>query len=479
MDARTWDVVVVGGGPAGSVVALRLAQLGHRVCLIERARFPRRALGESLTPGVLPMLESIGAARRCAAGAERVHAVRTRWERDEDTERRDADGRGLLVDRGPFDATLLAHAREAGVEVLQPASVERATERADGWSLTVSAESGQRTLETRTIETRFLVDASGRRSRLSAKRRVTGPRTFAVHGYWRGRDLPTLPTLEACERGWVWGVPIPDGSYDTLAFVDAADVRDADLRDADVRDDGTGALDGWLIERLRGTSLASHVARAALDGPARIVDATPYLDEQPVTSSRLRVGDAAMALDPLSSSGVQKAIQTALAGAIVANTLLARPGDSALAIGFYESHLTTASSRHQAWTERHYATAASRFDSAFWRARAAPTTESPSLEEPGAPAPDDATLALSPLARWVEVPCLGERFVERRRALEHPSLEGPTAFVGGMSLAELLEGLPPTFTSLELAQRWVTRMPVRRGIEIARWLSARGVLSRA
>ena len=463
-------MVVVGGGPAGSIAALRLAQLGHRVCLVERARYPRRALGESLTPGVIPMLESVGAARGCVAGAERVHTVRTRWERDEDTERRDPEGRGLLVDRGPFDAALLAHAREGGVEVLQPATVERATEREGAWSLTLTTSDAG----TRMRETRFLVDASGRRSRLGVRRRNTGPRTFAVYGHWRGRGLPTTPTLEACEAGWVWGVPIPDGTYNTLAFVDGADVRDERRGSIDA-----GSLDGWLIERLRGTSLASHVVHAVLDGPARVVDATPYLDDEPVTTRRLRVGDAAMALDPLSSSGVQKAIQTALAGAIVVNTLLTRPQDSQLASRFYDDHLKTASTRHQAWTAGHYAAAAPRFDGAFWRVRGAGTTE-PNASLPvagtGPPAPDDATLALSPLARWVEVPCLGERFVELRRALEHPGIEGRTAFVGGMALDGLFDGLPPAFTAVALADRWSTRVPRDRGLAIARWLSSRGVL---
>lgn len=457
---------MVGGGPAGSIAALRLVQLGHRVCLVERSRFPRRALGESLTPGVIPMLESIGAARRCVAGAERVHAVRTRWEHAHDAERRDPEGRGLLVDRGPFDAALLAHAREGGVDVLQPVSVERATERDGGWSLTLTtSDSGPRA-----IETRFLVDASGRRSRLGAKRRTTGPRTFAVHGYWRGRDLPTTPTLEACQRGWVWGVPIPDGTYNTLAFVDGADVRA----------ERPGSLEAWLIERLRDASLASQVERATLDAPARVVDATPYLDEEPVSATRLRVGDAAMALDPLSSSGVQKAIQTALAGAIVVNTLLTRPEDSQLATRFYTDHLESASARHQAWTAGHYAAAAPRFDSAFWRVRGAGTTEpnaSMLVGGTGPAAPDDATLTLSPLARWVEVPCLGERFVELRRALEHPGIEGPTAFVGGIALDGLFDGLPPVFTAVALADRWSTRVPRDRGLAIARWLSSRGVLT--
>ena len=62
MTRVTADVAVIGGGPAGSVFATRMAQLGFDVCLVERSRFPRPHLGESLSPGVMPMLASIGAA---------------------------------------------------------------------------------------------------------------------------------------------------------------------------------------------------------------------------------------------------------------------------------------------------------------------------------------------------------------------------------------------------------------------------------
>jgi flavin-dependent dehydrogenase len=69
------DVVVVGGGPAGSVFATRMVQLGFDVCLIERSRFPRPRLGESLSPGVMPMLASVGSATAIEAARFPVRTV--------------------------------------------------------------------------------------------------------------------------------------------------------------------------------------------------------------------------------------------------------------------------------------------------------------------------------------------------------------------------------------------------------------------
>ena len=75
------DVLVAGGGPAGSTLATRLAQLGHRVALVERNRFPRPRLGEALTPGVLPLLQLTGAHRPVEqAGFPCVESVLVDWD---------------------------------------------------------------------------------------------------------------------------------------------------------------------------------------------------------------------------------------------------------------------------------------------------------------------------------------------------------------------------------------------------------------
>lgn len=461
------DVAVVGAGPAGSVFATRMAQLGHAVTLIEASAFPRPRLGESLTPGVLPMLASIGVAPAIAAAAfPRVRAVATSWE-GEETERVDPREEGVLVDRGVFDAILLDHAKRAGVRVLQPAFLKRAREDDGGWALQLERDGAP-------VELRasFLCDASGRASRLGARRTPRGPRTIAVHGYFRGPSLPTRPRIEARPRGWCWGVPIPDGTYNALAFVDAAHVRE--LR--------ASPLSEVLRELLDGSALARDLEGAALSGAARAADATPYVDDACVDATRIRVGDAALAIDPLSSSGVQKAIQTALSGAIVANTLIRRPALREPACAFHRDSVLGAAAKHRSWTAGHYATAAARFDDAFWRARA----EHGSHERAPAPIPlpeVDAPLAFASDATWSDVPCLGAEFVEVRRALVHPRLDGPVAFLGGHALAELFEGMPDGLSARQIVRAWAnarpSAIPADAGVSVVRWLAARGILERA
>jgi flavin-dependent dehydrogenase len=462
MSAR-FDVAVVGGGPAGAVLALRMAQFGHTVCVVERARFPRRRLGESLTPGVLPMLASLGVSSGVVLGAQRIARVGMTWDA-EPTERLDPDARGLVVDRGVFDAALLAEARARGVVVRQPATVRSIEVSASSARLAVDALEGPIT-----IEAGFVVDATGRSAGLGARAFASehvpaAPRTFAVHGYFVGRDLPSTPSIEAVARGWCWGVPIPDGSYDAIAFVDEARLSERPR-----------SLERWLRELVAGTSIGRGIEHAVLDGSVHVVEATAARASRVAGARWLRVGDAALTLDPLSSSGVQKAIQGALAGALVAHTLLGHPEDAAIALGFYEDHVRRASERHARWAAEHYASACGRFDDAFWRARAAGHAPAAPLE---AHLDDRSVLRLSPHARVREVPCLGVDRVELRGAVDHPGLDGPAAFVGDTPLAPLLEALPERFTLEELCARWTSLAP-GRAHAIARWLRDRGVLERA
>jgi len=469
MNRLSADVAVIGAGPAGCVFAARMAALGFDVCLIERARFPRPHLGESLSPGLLPMLSSIGMAEAVQrAGFRRVHDVSSNWEGRETT-RHDPRGQGLLVDRGAFDAALLAVAVARAVRVLQPALARVQARAAEGWVLRIEHDGAP--IE---LACKFLGDASGRAARLGGARRFMGPRTLALHGYWTGRGLPRQPRIEAGAQAWYWGVPLPDGSYNTLVFMDAARIRD-------VRDDGGQSLEARLRGWLATSALLRGVEDATLLAAPRATDATPYLYEECVGARHVRVGDAALALDPLSSSGVQKAVQTALAAAIVANTLLRRPHDGAAARRYYQDNLADAAARHRGWAQGHYA-AAGRADP-FWTARAAPSGAPgplPSSPQPAASpratAPDDVPLRLSLDCQWEPVPCLGAEYVESKPALRHPGVDGPIAYLGGHELAPLLRAVRSGMTSHQLASCWSPGLPFDTGLSIARWLATRGVL---
>jgi flavin-dependent dehydrogenase len=457
------EVCVIGAGPAGSVFAARMAQLGHHVDLIERQGFPRRHLGESLSPGVMTLLRAADMHETVeAAGFPGVNSVWVKWA-DGPRLRQDPGEKGLLVDRGEFDHRLLERARALGVQIHQPAHV--LAQKWDGakWRLAIDTNGVSKCLDAD-----FVADAGGRRGIAPGHQTKTGASTLAVYGYWRGASLPTMPRIEAGQDVWYWGVPLPDGTYNTLVFVDPNWFRSAPGSTMTERFLG-------LIDR---SSLMEECRDAELIAPARAIDATPYLACDCVTPTRIRLGDAALAIDPISSSGVQKAIQTALSGAIVANTLLRRSELTEAAASFYRAQLTEASERHRRWAAGHYRDVADGCDSPFWRGRsAAPATVDP----PPLPAIDISALAMTPVAlspelEFVRTPCLRGDFVDLAPALHHPRLAGPLVFLGGRELAPLLQTLPPGQTPLQIARSWSTRMPLESGMAIAGWLVSHGIL---
>jgi flavin-dependent dehydrogenase len=462
MEPSMAEICVIGAGPAGSIFATRMAQLGHQVHLVERQRFPRTHLGESLSPGVMPMLCAAGMHETIeAARFPRVNRVWVKWEGQARLHENPGEP-GLLVDRGEFDRRLVERARAFGVRVLQPARVLDQTFDGAQWRLTVDADG-----VAMQIAADFVADASGRRSAARRHAIKTCPSTLAVYGYWRGTTLPTMPRIESGEDGWYWGVPLPDGSYNTLVFVDPGWFRTAPGETMSAR----------FLRLLDRSALMQDCRDAALVTPVQAIDATSYLSDDCIGPNSIQLGDAALAIDPISSSGVQKAVQTALSGAIVVNTLLRRPEQADAAIRFYRTQLKEASERHRGWAAGHYGEVAAYSDRPFWRARAG----EPVIEPPSPPAIDPRGMVTMPVElsrelKFVSTPCLQGDFVSEAAALHHPRLSAPLVFLGGRELAPLLRALPPGNTPLQIAQSWSNRMPLESGMAIAGWLVRHGIL---
>lgn len=428
-----------------------MAALGHEAVLVERARFPRQHLGESLSAGVLPLLAVIGTAAAIeSADFQRIESVERKWEADREI-RQDPRAEGLLVDRGVFDKLLLENARRHGVRVLQPACVRACKRDAKGWNLRLQTPQGE--LEQ---HTEFLADARGRSSSAQVR---TGPRTLAFYAYWRGCGLPSQPRIDAGEDAWYWGVPLPDGLYNTLIFADRTQAR---------------SIAKEFRERIMRSGLMRGCADAHLVSAILGADATPGVNREPVTADSIRIGDAALAIDPLSSSGVQKAIQTALSGAIVANTLLRKPELRDPALTFYRDSIRDASERHGRWAASYYADAASTRAHHFWQQRAMKNMPQRSAR-PSAPS-RSAFLSLSLEVEFVETPCLDGDFVTLKTAIQHPALEAPLAYLGGWELAPLLKTISSRMTAEQIALSWARRIPLQSALSMTGWLCQNGIL---
>jgi flavin-dependent dehydrogenase len=400
-------IAVVGGGPAGAVLALRLTRLGHRVTIYERARFPRPHVGESLGPGIGPLLDALDL-RDCVLATSPIVASHSlvRWSSVEVT--RD-ERPSLLVDRAKFDAALLECARAAGAMVVHATA-----------------------LAAKDLDAEIVVDASGRAGWLRGARETLSAPTLALFAYFRGLADFTQPRIEALDGGWLWGAPIPDGTVNVMAFVDPGPSTEARF---------TALLAQSTLFRE-----CLHAERAT---PLLALDATARAAVAPIGRNFVRIGEASHTLDPLSASGVQSALSSALHASIAIHTMLTLPERTNAAIEFYADAQHAAAHQHAAWAGAYYASATN-VSGPFWQSR---SLLSPDPSE--APMPDDAQpIIRSQDATIRDTPIIDGDVIDLLPAVHHANLDRPLAWLGGVAVAPLLAALDEPLTLRELVARW-------------------------
>ncbi|MFI8432917.1 NAD(P)/FAD-dependent oxidoreductase [Streptomyces sp. NPDC079020] len=340
------DICVIGGGPAGSTAARQLALLGHSVHLVERAVFPRRRLGDCLALGISQVLGALG---HSDPSGLRPAELLARWA---GAEHRSPT---FVADRGVFDAFLLDAARTAGVRVSQPALARRPRRHDDGWRIEV--RQAGRCFD---LDCRFLIDAGGRAGLLRRNRRRAGARTTALYGYWRPgvRDGPGV-RVEAGHDEWLCAALLPDDTINAMVFVERARCAalDGDARRRLYRStlSASDLIGPWLGTQLTGTFAC---------------DATSSIAEGTVGRDWIKIGEAALTLDPLSAQGVQTAMTTAMQGSMAAHSILRRPGTAAAAASFYQAHLRRLARHHDGLAAEHYRRQYQVQDRQFWIPRA-------------------------------------------------------------------------------------------------------------
>jgi halogenation protein CepH len=337
MPEQSYDLVVAGGGPAGSTVATLVARRGHRVLLLERETFPRYQIGESLLPATVHGVAALLGVREeiARAGFTVKHGGTFRWGANPEPWTFDFAVSGRMagptsyayqVDRATFDTILLDNAARAGVEVRQRHTVTGV--RRDGEGRVVGVDYRDADGARHTARTRYLVDASGNTSRLHPEaggRRIYSEffRNLALFGYWEGGARLPAPSegnilCVAFDSGWFWYIPLSP----TLTSVGAVvHPEHASL----VQGDPERAM-GELIDAcpMIKSKLASATrVNEGMYGQLRIRKDWSYQASRFAGDGVVLVGDAACFVDPVFSSGVHLATYGATVAARSLNSCLA------------------------------------------------------------------------------------------------------------------------------------------------------------
>lgn len=309
-------IVVLGAGPAGAAVAIGLRRLGYAVCVVSEWR--RFSTVEGVSARVLEGLRSAGlpSAFACAdaASSRQVWWNGTRSTRNSE----------FLIDRARLDTALRDDMRNAGVRLVEARVYQVKSDEA-GHRILLDEDGGQRWLAAD-----FLVEARGRQAPLGGSR-LRGPETVTLLSQWQDSPGRCCSAVESLEDGWSWMARLANGRCFWQISLDA---KSASLP---VRDE----MVAYCIRRRLQSTLAHELfgSAASASTSMRARSSTATLALESGGGNWLRVGDAAMAVDPLSGNGIFQALSSALQAPAVINTILTRPESSHLALGFHQQRI--------------------------------------------------------------------------------------------------------------------------------------------
>lgn len=338
------DVLVIGGGPAGSTAGALLAQRGYKVVVLEKAHHPRFHIGESLLPANLPLFEKLGVADAIKAigmekwGAEFVSP----WHDSKSQTFRFCDAWdksmpfSYQVRRSELDEILIRNAAKLGAEVIEGCRVKGVAFAPDHSGATVHAqhEDGR----TQDWHARFVVDASGRDTvlgkQLDIKRRNTRHNSSALYAHFTGvirhvgQDEGNI-TIFWFEHGWFWLIPLADGTTSIGAVVWPHYLKS---RSKPVRD-------FFLDTIAMCPALAERLAEATLSSEVEATGNFAYACDRTHGPNYLLIGDAFGFIDPVFSSGVMLAMQGGFVGAETVDTCLREPAKAATALAHFDQQV--------------------------------------------------------------------------------------------------------------------------------------------
>ena len=334
MAEEIYDVAIIGGGPAGSTAGTLLSRAGRRVVIIERDKFPRFKIGESLLPFSMKAFTRLGLQEKFLragfmekfggemCGACSAEGVKFYF--------KDGFGsqtdRSFQVTRAEFDKVLLDNARESGAEVRELTAV-KSVEFSDD-DVTLATSSGD-------VRAKYLIDASGRNSivgsKFKLKKNYEHLQKVSIFAHWDGvtRDPGidgTLTRLVRAHDRWFWMIPLSEERMSIGVVLDAAVYKAAQQTPEEF-------LEQSIAEQ---PVIANRMHAAVRATPVSVAADFSYRNTRLTGDRWLLAGDAAGFIDPVFSSGVFLAVMAGEKAADTLHEVLDHPGKRPRRFAEYE-----------------------------------------------------------------------------------------------------------------------------------------------
>jgi flavin-dependent dehydrogenase len=333
--SQDWDAIIIGGGPSGASAATMLASFGHRVLVLEREKFPRYHVGESMIPftfqpmerlGLIPMMKRSHFQKKFSVvftqpdgRASQPFYFFNRYERE-------TVAQTWQVLRSEFDLMLLDHARSKGATVIEEITVKEL--------LRGKAESGKVTGVRAMRKDGSLVefhapitlDCSGKESFAAVRNgwRVKDPflNKVAVWTYYEGSkrepgiDEGQTTVAMIPDKGWFWHIPQHDDRVSVGVVAEGKYLARGGVKDPKAIFDREVEQNLWIKE---------HLAAGRQTGPYYITSEYTHHSRHCYSEGLLLLGDAFCFLDPVFSSGLMLALKSGvMAGDAVHDAIVAK-----------------------------------------------------------------------------------------------------------------------------------------------------------
>jgi flavin-dependent dehydrogenase len=350
---QAFDVAIIGGGPAGSAAGTLLARKGRSVVILERERFPRFKVGESMLPSSSEILERMGVKEKvdqagfmvkyggeivAACGSQRVRFYfKNGWK-----SRRESSYQIL---RSQFDQILLDHAAETGCDVRQGTAVESIELDSEG--VTLGFNPGQ------SVRAKYLIDCSGRNCLLANRFQLRKPyadlQKFSVFAYYEDVDRPTgrdgsLTRMIRAKDSWFWMIPLAANTNSIGVVMDLDKFKALKLSPEEA-----------LLKCLQEQPMVSEwMTRARRVTPVYATNDFSYRNSQLSGERWLLAGDAAGFIDPIFSSGVFLALLSGDLAATALDRSLTKSTVRAQAFAYYENRVGRVLDHYLKWARAWY-----------------------------------------------------------------------------------------------------------------------------